>query len=420
MDGVTSKAAAACADGCKADPARGRNTSFQLGPADLTRLTGQVGRCRSMPTEIQLGSNSMNHRMPGLSLGFTLLELTVTVAVIGLLAAIAVPAYQEFSIRSKVSEALNMGSAAKSAVIDAASSNGLGAVTAAAMADTLSSNPSPFVAEIAIEDGGRILMKTRNTGAEPSPELWLVPSQAGGAITWECRVADAAHVRYVPPICRDLDSSSTAPSSFAPEWLSASQCNGTTTSEKVKVEVTSKSESGFKTKPVATSNRDSCYVDEATLKNEGLTRGQPALVDMSPTSSGQFDLEKVAISNSQFGGWGVALASSQDPFSGYTIQFEPINSNACGGKGTGPCTVLVEWQKGKEISKSPGEPLPPDFSFSNPGDISVKVNGSGVNVSAGGNDLFKSDSLDGDQWVFGVRSWSGATLDVAGSQITTP
>ncbi len=362
----------------------------------------------------------MNHRMPGLSLGFTLLELTITVAVIGLLAAIAVPAYQDFSIRSKVSEALNMGSAAKSAVIDAASRSGLGAVTAAAMDSSLSSRPSPFVEEIAIEDGGRIVMKTRDTGAEPDPELWLVPSQAGGAITWECRVADPASIRHVPPICRNLDSSSTGTSSFAPDWIASSQC-GPTTTEKVTVEVTPKDGGGFKTKPVATSDNpekpNPCFVSDPQLREEKLTRGQPALVDMSPTVSGQFDLQVHEVKDSKYGGWGVALASDQDPFSGYTIQFETMDSR-CGGKG--PCMVLVEWANGKEGARSPAGSLPPDYSVSKPGSVSVKVDGSDLKVSVGGEEIFKSDSLKGDQWVFGVRSWNGAILDVGGSKITTP
>ncbi|WP_269752127.1 pilin [Thiocapsa bogorovii] len=133
--------------------------------------------------------------------GFNLIELMIVVAVIGLLAAIAVPAYQDYSIRSKVSEALGMASSLKTAVIEQAANGGLANVKTDTAGD--SASVSRYVRALAVEEAGMILVATQNTGATVDPELRLVPSENGGGIVWRCLKTPATLASQVPPMCRD-------------------------------------------------------------------------------------------------------------------------------------------------------------------------------------------------------------------------
>jgi type IV pilus assembly protein PilA len=129
--------------------------------------------------------------------GFTLIELMIVVAIVGILAAIALPAYQDYVIRSKMSEAEAAVAACKTSVAEYLSArNVMPADNTAAGCSTVETQ---YVSsQNAGWDGTDISYVSRNTGASPECTLTLSPTTSGATITtWTGSFSTCAS-KYVP------------------------------------------------------------------------------------------------------------------------------------------------------------------------------------------------------------------------------
>ena len=179
----------------------------------------------------------MKRSMQMVQKGFTLIELMIVVAIIGILAAVALPAYQDYTVRAKLSEAVIAGSSVKGLLSEAFQTDGTTGLTAAATAynataqnqktskyvkdiQVVAGTPWTITVSVAATTGNGIptTLDGNNFTLSPNVQGAIPSSGTTGAVDWACASATAATAT-----ARSL-ANKTIPATPLPAKYAPSEC----------------------------------------------------------------------------------------------------------------------------------------------------------------------------------------------------
>ena len=143
--------------------------------------------------------------MKKLQMGFTLIELMIVVAIIGILAAVAIPAYQDYIARSQVSEAISLTSGGKTPLAEYFADKGYWPALATDVMGTVAGKYTSAVTITAGNTATTAVTLTANmkgTGINASITAGILTLTSSDGKTWTCATSTGLASKYVPASCR--------------------------------------------------------------------------------------------------------------------------------------------------------------------------------------------------------------------------
>ena len=156
--------------------------------------------------------------MKSVQKGFTLIELMIVIAIIGILAAIAIPAYQNYTIRAQVTEGSSLIGGLETAFDECYADHGTAAAPCATNQDLGINNTisGTYVSSVAFTAPGQITVTygpNSNSNIDGGTVIWTAYSSANGDITWVCNDATSAQAALAGPPPLQLVNGGTAAAS---------------------------------------------------------------------------------------------------------------------------------------------------------------------------------------------------------------